>query len=74
MPLKKDELKAGIIQNTEILVSQDTIKPQKKKVFNIAMPENYKKILKEHFNSKGLSMMSGIRTILFEYMKNNNLI
>ncbi len=74
MPLKKEDLKAGIIKNTENLESPNRNKPQRKKIFNIAMPENYKKILQEHFNNKGLSMMSGVRTVLYDYMKNNDLI
>ena len=37
--------------------------------------EEHKKILENHFkNEKGLALSSGIRQIIFEYMKNNNLI
>jgi|GEM_PF-4378169 c-di-AMP phosphodiesterase-like protein len=74
MPLKKEELKTGIIQSTDTFEKSEKYKKQKKKVFNIAMPDNYKKILQEHFNNKGLSMMSGIRTVLYDYMKKNDLI
>ena len=41
----------------------------------IKINENHKKILENHFkNEKGLALSSGIRQIIFEYMKNNNLI
>lgn len=41
----------------------------------IKINEEHKKILENHFkNEKGLALSSGIRQIIFEYMKNNNLI
>lgn len=41
----------------------------------IKINEEHKKILENHFkNEKGLALSSGIRQVIFEYMKNNNLI
>lgn len=41
----------------------------------IKINNEHKKILENHFkNDKGLALSSGIRQIIFEYMKNNNLI
>lgn len=37
--------------------------------------DEHKKILENHFkNEKGLALSSGIRQIIFEYMKSNGLI
>ena len=50
----------------------------KKKLENtivIKISDDHKYILENHFkNDKGLALSSGIRQIIFEYMKNNNLI
>lgn len=41
----------------------------------IKINEEHKKILDNYFkNEKGLALSSGIRQIIFEYMKNNSLI
>lgn len=41
----------------------------------IKINEEHKKILENHFkNEKGLALSSGIRQIIFEYMKKNNII
>lgn len=41
----------------------------------IKINEEHKKILENHFkNEKGLALSSGIRQVIFEYMKSNNLI
>lgn len=54
-----------ILNNNEKLESTIVIK----------VNENHKKILENHFkNEKGLALSSGIRQIIFIYMKKMNLI
>ena len=41
----------------------------------VRINKRHKKILEDHFKrEKGLNLSSGVRMIIFEYMKKNNLI
>ncbi len=53
----------------------NNVKKKLESTIVIKINNEHKKILENHFkNDKGLALSSGIRQIIFEYMKNNNLI
>ncbi|ANN64881.1 hypothetical protein JQ824_12825 [Brachyspira hyodysenteriae] len=65
------------VQNSNLFKDSDKISNNKKleSTIVIKINEDHKKILENHFkNEKGLALSSGIRQIIFEYMKENNLI
>lgn len=65
------------VQNSNLFKDSDKISNNKKLASTIVIKinEDHKKILENHFkNEKGLALSSGIRQIIFEYMKENNLI
>ncbi|KLI27822.1 hypothetical protein A9X77_12885 [Brachyspira hyodysenteriae] len=65
------------VQNSNLFKDNDKISNNKKleSTIVIKINEDHKKILENHFkNEKGLALSSGIRQIIFEYMKENNLI
>ncbi|MCZ9962827.1 hypothetical protein OFQ54_13480 [Brachyspira hyodysenteriae] len=65
------------VQNSNLFKDSDKISNNKKleSTIVIKINEDHKKILENHFkNEKGLALSSGIRQIIFEYLKVNNLI
>lgn len=80
MPINKsNEVLINQVTNSNLFKdsNKDIINANKKLESTIVMKinEEHKKILENHFkNEKGLALSSGIRQIIFEYMKNNNLI
>ncbi|WP_295296190.1 hypothetical protein [uncultured Brachyspira sp.] len=65
------------VQNSNLFKDSDKSSNNKKleSTIVIKINEEHKKILESHFkNEKGLALSSGIRQIIFEYMKDNNLI
>ncbi|CRF35709.1 hypothetical protein BRSU_2818 [Brachyspira suanatina] len=66
------------VQNSNLFKDSDKKNNTNKKLEStivIKINEDHKKILENHFkNEKGLALSSGIRQIIFEYMKDNNLI
>lgn len=66
------------VQNSNLFKDSDKSNNINKKLEStivIKINEEHKKILENHFkNEKGLALSSGIRQIIFEYMKDNNLI
>ncbi|MCZ9840547.1 hypothetical protein OFR22_14365 [Brachyspira hyodysenteriae] len=65
------------VQNSNLFKDSDKVSNNKKleSTIVIKINEDHKKILENHFkNEKGLALSSGIRQIIFEYMKENNLI
>lgn len=41
--------------------------------FSVNFPKRHKEILERYFREKGLSFSSGIRMIIYEYMKENEI-
>ncbi|KLI21922.1 hypothetical protein SU46_01005 [Brachyspira hyodysenteriae] len=78
MPINKNNnVLLEQINNSNIFKDSNKTISNKKLEDTIVMKitKEHKKILEEHFkNEKGLALSSGIRQIIFEYMKNNNLI
>lgn len=70
MPIKKTELTEDIKDKFKSSGLQ-TKQPMTQHIFR--MKENDYQELKRHFDDKGLSVGAGIRSILYEYMDNNNL-
>lgn len=65
------------VQNSNLFKDSDKISNNKKleSTIVIKINEDHKKILENHFkNEKGLALSSGIRQIIFEYMRQNNII
>ena len=65
------------VQNSNLFKDSDKISNNKKleSTIVIKINEEHKKILENHFkNEKGLALSSGIRQIIFEYMRKNNII
>ncbi|MEI0532273.1 hypothetical protein R4I97_12005 [Brachyspira pilosicoli] len=66
------------VQNSNLFKDSDKKNYTNKKLEStivIKISEEHKKILENYFkNEKGLALSSGIRQIVFEYMKNYNLI
>lgn len=66
------------VQNSNLFKDSDKKIQNNKKLEStivIKINEDHKKILENHLkNEKGLALSSGIRQIIFEYMKENNLI
>ena len=66
------------VQNSNLFKDSDksnNINNKLESTIVIKINEEHKKILENHFkNEKGLALSSGIRQIIFEYMKNNNII
>lgn len=65
------------VQNSNLFKDNERSTNNKKleSTIVIKINEEHKKILDKHFkNEKGLALSSGIRQIIFEYMRNNNLI
>ena len=66
------------VQNSNLFKDSDKKNYTNKKLEStivIKINEEHKKILENYFkNEKGLALSSGIRQIVFEYMKNYNLI
>lgn len=80
MPISKNNnVLLEQVQNSNLFKDNEKILNNNNKKLEstivIKINENHKKILENHFkNEKGLALSSGIRQIIFEYMKNNNLI
>ena len=66
------------VQNSNLFKDSDKKNYANKKLEStivIKINEDHKRILENHFkNEKGLALSSGIRQIIFEYMKDNNII
>ena len=79
MPINKgNNILLDQVQSSNLFKDSDKNITSNKKLEStivIKINEEHKKILENHFkNEKGLALSSGIRQIIFEYMKNNNLI
>lgn len=79
MPINKgNNILLNQVQNSNLFKDSDKSTIYNRKLESsivIKINEEYKRILEKHFkNEKGLGLSSGIRQIIFEYMKNNNLI
>ncbi|MEI0566372.1 hypothetical protein [Brachyspira pulli] len=79
MPINKsNDVLLEQIQNSNLFKDSDKSNITNKKLEStivIKINEDHKKILENHFkNEKGLALSSGIRQIIFEYMKDNNII
>lgn len=79
MPINKgNNILLNQVQNSNLFKDNDKSTISNRKLESsivIKINEEYKRILENHFkNEKGLGLSSGIRQIIFEYMKNNNLI
>ena len=79
MPINKsNDVLLEQIQNSNLFKDSDKSNITNKKLEStivIKINEEHKKILENHFkNEKGLALSSGIRQIIFEYMKDNNII
>lgn len=80
MPINKNNnVLLDQVQNSNLFKDSSKIlnKNNKKLESTIVMKisDEHKKILEKHFKyDKGLALSSGIRQIIFEYMKLNNLI
>ncbi|MEI0495508.1 hypothetical protein R4K89_11245 [Brachyspira intermedia] len=79
MPINKgNNILLNQVQSSNLFKDSDKSITSNKKLEStivIKINEEHKKILENHFkNEKGLALSSGIRQIIFEYMKNNNLI
>ncbi|MEI0487429.1 hypothetical protein [Brachyspira intermedia] len=78
MPINKgNNVLLNQVQNSNLFKDSDKSITSNKKLEStivIKINEEHKKILENHFkNEKGLALSSGIRQIIFEYMRNNNL-
>ena len=78
MPINKsNDVLLEQIQNSNLFKDSDKSNITNKKLEStivIKINEEHKKILENHFkNEKGLALSSGIRQIIFEYMKDNNI-
>lgn len=77
MPINKNNSLLEQINNSNIFKdSNKEIKNKKlESTIVIKINEEHKNILDNYFkNEKGLALSSGVRQIIFEYMKENNLI
>ena len=79
MPINKgNNILLNQVQSSNLFKDSDKSITSNKKLEStivIKINEEHKKILENHFkNEKGLALSSGIRQIIFEYMKNNSLI
>lgn len=78
MPINKSNVLLDQVQNSNLFKDSDkrtNINKKLESTIVIKINEEHKKILENHFkNEKGLALSSGIRQIIFEYMKDNNLI
>lgn len=77
MPINKNNTLLNQVQNSNLFKDSDKTSNNKKleSTIVIKINEEHKKILENYFkNEKGLALSSGIRQIVFEYMKNYNLI
>lgn len=78
MPINKNNnVLLDQVQNSNLFKDSSKILNNNKLESTIVMKisEDHKKILEKHFKyDKGLALSSGIRQIIFEYMKLNNLI
>ena len=79
MPINKsNDVLLEQIQNSNLFKDSDKSNITNKKLEStivIKINEEHKKILENHFkNEKGIALSSGIRQIIFEYMKDNNII
>lgn len=50
-----------------------SIEPGPLKVTTLNLPENWLKILKQHFKYQGLNLSTGIRQLMAKYMKEEGL-
>lgn len=80
MAIKKNtnDLINNQVNQSNIKVDNDN-KTESQKLNTVLPPirisTNHKKVLETYFKSeKGLSLSSGVRMVVFEYMKENNLI
>ncbi len=80
MPINKsNNTLVSQVENSSIFKDASKSSDNKKKKLEstivMKINDDHKRILEDHFkNEKGLALSSGIRQIIFEYMKNNNLI
>lgn len=79
MPINKNNnVLLDQVKNSNLFKDSDKSNVPNKKLEStivIKINEEHKKILESHFkNEKGLALSSGIRQIIFEYMRSKNLI
>jgi len=77
MGIKKNDGLDNQKENMEFLKDAKEKKTSLKLDVNIVVKisQKHKEILDDYFkNSKGISLSGGIRQLIFDFMKNNNLI
>ena len=80
MPIHKDNNTIlNQVEGSSIFRDANRVVDKKKKKLEstivMKINDDHKRILEDHFkNEKGLALSSGIRQIIFDYMRSNNLI
>lgn|GEM_PF-6064594 len=74
--IDKNEIEINKILDNETIIKEQIKKEKKssnKKIYSIRLPEKQKNILEKHFDEQGISFSSGVRMILYQYIKKKKL-